>query len=340
MSSIQAATNEQIIVEVIRSRRCPSCYLCGAQGERLYEGLRDRLFDAPGTWNFKRCPSPACGLVWLDPMPSEEDIGKAYTTYYTHQQKLVNKSGSNVGSFLKSGLVAIHDLLLRLTPVHRERKRLAHMYLGAIVPGKLLEIGCGDGSRLARFWALGWEVQGQEVDPKAASQARDRHGVPVHLGPLEEAAFPDAGFDAIIMNHVIEHVYDPVRLLAECNRILRAGGTLLAITPNTESYGHKRFGSSWRGLEPPRHLFLFSQQTLRETATKAGFSEYDVWTTPAHAAVVAQGSLQILAGREQHTGSWYDLSRGILIAAYEIWMTFMYSVDNNSGEECVLRATK
>src|SRR5208283_2932444 len=68
----------------IRSFPCPKCYLCGADGEPLYAGLRDRLFNAPGEWGLKRCPNSECGLVWLDPMPLEEDIGIAYESYFTH----------------------------------------------------------------------------------------------------------------------------------------------------------------------------------------------------------------------------------------------------------------
>src|SRR5690348_6884927 len=69
----------------IRSRSCPNCYLCKASGKLLYEGLTDRLFDAPGSWSLKLCPNPSCGLIWLDPMPIESDIAKAYERYYTHE---------------------------------------------------------------------------------------------------------------------------------------------------------------------------------------------------------------------------------------------------------------
>ena len=62
-----------------------NCILCGSPGESLYEGLDDVLFGAPGTWSFKRCANSRCQLIWLDPQPLEEDIGKAYATYYTHQ---------------------------------------------------------------------------------------------------------------------------------------------------------------------------------------------------------------------------------------------------------------
>jgi 2-polyprenyl-3-methyl-5-hydroxy-6-metoxy-1,4-benzoquinol methylase len=340
MASVQAAINDRPGGDLIRSRPCPVCYLCGTRGEELYQGLRDRLFGAPGTWNFRRCPNIECGLIWLDPVPWEEDIGRAYATYYTHQQKAPSESVLSARRFTKSLIVAVYRFFLRLTLVHREQKQLACMYLSKTSPGRLLEVGCGDGSRLARLRGLGWEVYGQEMDPHAARYARSTHSIRVHLGRLEEAQFPNARFDAVIMNHVIEHVHDPVCLLRECNRLLSAGGTFVAVTPNAESYGHKSFRSSWRGLEPPRHLFLFSQQTLREVAGRAGFRRAYAWTTPAHAHVIVKASLQMRSSAKQHKSWLSEFSRGILLAGYQVWMMLVHLKDKNSGEECVLQATK
>jgi 2-polyprenyl-3-methyl-5-hydroxy-6-metoxy-1,4-benzoquinol methylase len=148
------------------------------------------------------------------------------------------------------------------------------------------------------------------------------------------------GFDAVIMNHVVEHVHDPVRLLKECNRLLRPGGTFVAVTPNAESYGHKAFGSEWRGLEPPRHLFLFSRRTLREVANRAGFKWVDTRTTAAHALVIVKASLQMRSS-PKHDESWLsEFRRGVLLAGYQVWMTLVHLTDKNSGEECILRARK
>src|SRR4051794_10385808 len=68
----------------IRTRRSPDCYLCGTPGEPLYRGLTDRLFASPGEWSHCICPAPGCALIWMDPVPIEEDLGRAYEVYYTH----------------------------------------------------------------------------------------------------------------------------------------------------------------------------------------------------------------------------------------------------------------
>jgi hypothetical protein len=51
-------------------------------------------------------------------------------------------------------------------------------------------------------------------------------------------------------------------------------------TPNIESIGHNYFGINWRGLEPPRHLVLFSPKALWATLVKAGFADIHYVTGP------------------------------------------------------------
>jgi len=68
--------------EGLRVQSAPGCHLCQTPGELLYANLRDRLFGVRGVWNILRCP--LCGLVWLDPRPSAEEIGQLYAEYHTH----------------------------------------------------------------------------------------------------------------------------------------------------------------------------------------------------------------------------------------------------------------
>lgn len=145
-------------------------------------------------------------------------------------------------------------------------------WLEASEGGRLLDVGCGNGSFLDKMRQLGWEVAGVEPDGEAVAIARERLGLEIFKGALDEARFPDESFDAITMNHVIEHVPDPIGLLKECYRIMKLNGRLTIIIPNITSFGHNKFGEHWRGLEVPRHLTLFSPAALQTCAESAGFT--------------------------------------------------------------------
>lgn len=323
---------------IIRARSCSDCYVCGARGKTLYRDLSDRLFGSPGEWNLKTCSNPECRLVWLDPMPLEEDIGKAYEDYFTHSEDKPNGQGKGLKKTIMSNLLQAYNAIRWAMPLYYERK---NDYLGKVTPGRLLEVGCGDGRQLAWMHALGWKVEGQEVDPKAAEYARNTYGLTVHLGALEELAFPDATFDAIIMNHVIEHVYDPIALLMECYRILKANGILVAATPNIESYGHRYFSLHWMALDPPRHLYLFSGSSLHVCAKRAGYRSINIWTTPVQAPNIFLASQDIRTRGTHKIGTKQGpLFRLAQAAGFEFWELFLSLWVSNAGEELVLKAIK
>ena len=267
--------------EGIRAEDARSCLLCGGEGSLLHDGLRDRLFDAPGVWSLMQCPK--CKLVWLNPQPIPEDITKLYAQYFTHYKLKEEKRPLNglrksvTASVLKSNLGYNVDspnrilvsMLSRIGPL-REIAESNVMWLKASENGRLLDIGCGNGSFLTKMRQLGWSVVGVEPDEKAVSIAREKLGLEIFQGSLEEAEFPEGYFDAITMNHVIEHVLDPIGLLKECHRVLRPGGELIVVTPNIRSLGQHIFRENWRGYEVPRHLFLFVPEALRICAERSG----------------------------------------------------------------------
>jgi len=56
--------------------------------------------------------------------------------------------------------------------------------------------------------------------------------------------------------------------------------------------------------------------------------------------MIVKASLQMRSGTKQYTSGLSEISRSILLAGYQVWMTLVHLQDKNSGEECVLRATK
>lgn len=264
-------TNEGICTQEV-----PNCLLCGSEGKVFYKDLRDKLFSAPGTWALMRCSQ--CGLVWLNPRPVIEEVGKLYTTYYTHaienarprlawlRKKLKHLMLCNAFGYdgLSTGWSAKWlGRIVVLLPLLKEMVRIRIMCLDGKQKGRLLDVGCGNGQFLAQMRDLGWEILGVEPDREAARIAKEQLGNHVITGTLEEASLPEKSFDAITLYHVMEHVHDPVALLRECNRVLKPGGKLVVVTPNIGSFGHKVFRRYWVALDTPRHLHLFSLQTLK-----------------------------------------------------------------------------
>jgi 2-polyprenyl-3-methyl-5-hydroxy-6-metoxy-1,4-benzoquinol methylase len=153
-------------------------------------------------------------------------------------------------------------------------------------PGRLLELGCGGGDRLARMLEMGWDAVGVELDPVAAERARSKHQVEVRVGDVEDVGFEPGQFDAVVSNHVIEHLPDPIRTMSAIVPLMRPGGVFVAVTPNVQSLGHRWFGRHWYGLDVPRHLTLFSEKSIRNAATKAGLEVEAAWGTACRAEQV------------------------------------------------------
>jgi len=336
-------TNDGIRVEEVRR-----CYLCQNVGTELYTGLRDRLFGAPGLWGFLRCPG--CGLVWLNPRPLPEHLHKVYANYYTHvQEERMSRFRSLCehtrlavcaavpgysGVALGWGWRQLGKALCLLPPL-REIASLGTMCLNGSRKGKLLDVGCGSGRFLALMRDAGWKVLGVEQDRAAAKLAQERFGVPVIVGTLPEANLPEESFDAVTLSHVIEHVYDPVGLLAECRRVLKPGGRVVVLSPNVESRGRQTFRESWLHLDPPRHLFLFSLMTLGLCAQRAG-SSVDLIRTSARAAAWTWAASRAIGNRGA-------LGHGELLWAPRILGLFFQAREEmdrytrkDAGEELVL----
>lgn len=289
------------------------CPICDNAGEPRYVGLRDHLFGVPGLWNLDSCRNPQCGSLWLNPRPTEEDIGAAYGDYYTHTSDLPDGRGRLVGRIFRSvhGAVqasylarrygySFHDgsggarwgRLIDLHPGWRADADFRVMYLPSLPQGTLLDVGCGDGGFIRSMQAFGWETKGIDTDPGAVRRAKE-NGTNVVLAAPRDLR-DDAQYDAVTLSHVIEHVHDPTSFVKECARLLRPGGSLVIVTPNADSAGHRLFTRHWRGLEPPRHLCIFTISALRDLLVRCELTPTRVASTVrgAHELLIASRRLQ------------------------------------------------
>ncbi len=271
-STVSVETDQsQISVEP-----CPFCPICGAEGARLYDEMSDWLWDVPGEWGLRSC---TCGMAWLDPRPIADDIPKLYARYYTHGASQRTALESIRQEVLKCVLARLGYPVepsanwsarwLSLVPSVARAMALEVFALPASDAGTLLDVGCGSGLFIGQMRSLGWSVSGVDPDPSAVAYGLSQ-GLQVFQGMIADVP-SDARYDVITLNHVIEHVTDPVGLLRQCADRLRPDtGRILITTPNIRSLGHRWFGRYWRGLEIPRHLTLFSIPALATCVARAG----------------------------------------------------------------------
>lgn len=152
-------------------------------------------------------------------------------------------------------------------------------FLKELRPGKILDIGCGLGWILSTL-GEDWDKHGIEISRFASGHAAQFGNI--HNGTLDD--FSGSGFDVIIMNHVIEHLTDPVSALKKIRRLLKPRGIFIIATPDFDSAAARRYGSNFRLLHDPTHISLFSSDSLHRCLRDHGFKitkvEYPFFDTP------------------------------------------------------------
>jgi 2-polyprenyl-3-methyl-5-hydroxy-6-metoxy-1,4-benzoquinol methylase len=191
---------------------------------------------------------------------------------------------------------------------------------------RLLDVGCGNGDFLVEMATAGWRAEGLEPDERAVAQARAR-GLDVRHGGLEAGGYAAGSFDAVTLNHVLEHFHDPVAALRTCRELVRDDGVVWLATPNLASRGHRRYGRAWRGLEPPRHLVLFRPAPLVHALEQAGLRLLR-FARPASARWVYEAS-ELLSARAPNR-----VARRLAVARADLGG----ALDSPSGEELVALA--
>lgn len=174
------------------------------------------------------------------------------------------------------------EKFLALQTDHREsRLRKAAGMILSEPPGRLLDVGCGNGSFAAGFLKAGFAVAGIDMTDEQVATARAR-GVDARVhdlgsGPLP---FPDQSFDGAFAGEVIEHIVDTSTFLADIRRILKPGGYLVLTTPNLASaenrarllFGLYPIWTEFRLEGGQGHVRSYTRKTLERHLRETGFA--------------------------------------------------------------------
>lgn len=224
-----------------------ACVVCGHAHARLQ-------FPKDG---YSMVACQACGALYVGEDPAAIDFDALYgQAYYT--------GGSDAVFADYVGQEAARR-------AHARRKLAVLRHLPPRIPrhGRLLDVGCAAGFFLAEARAH-YEVQGVELSTWSSAYARDRLNLPVFTGTLQDAQLPADHFDVVTLWDVIEHVPEPVPVLAAAARVLKPGGRLVLSTGDWGSAYAQARGADWHLMTPPWHLTMFSRASLQAAAERAG----------------------------------------------------------------------
>jgi SAM-dependent methyltransferase len=228
------------------------CPICGQGGAQEWLRGPDRLHGRHEEYTLVRCE--ACSVVWLSNPPKPSEMHLHYTDAY---DKLISAGGENAPA--RWGF----------------RKEAIAQYKQS---GTLLDLGCSSGSFLAFMRSELWTLYGIEMSSECAKTAEARSGAEIFVGNILDAPFPRESFDVITCFDVLEHLYEPHKVMARVGEWLKPGGIFYVLVPNVDSAEAREFGSYWHGLELPRHLFHYSPASLKFLAESAGLREVSLET--------------------------------------------------------------
>jgi 2-polyprenyl-3-methyl-5-hydroxy-6-metoxy-1,4-benzoquinol methylase len=208
------------------------------------------------------------GWRMAQPRPTADELKAFYAKEYFQAAH-----GTYAADYSETEL-AHRDLIARLMLFAAETAR------GGARGGRFLEVGCGEGWLLAAAQAAGFAVSGLDFSDDGLKRFHPELLPSARFGDAFEnlERLIDAGekFDVVAMEHVLEHVLDPERLLRRLPRLIAPGGVCAITVPNdfsplqlaARAAGHVE-RDFW--LAPPQHLNYFEARSLTALLDRLGF---------------------------------------------------------------------
>lgn len=220
-----------------------------------------------------------CHLIYTNPRPTQIWRERFYDVRYNPYMREVGR-----------------DFIYQTTPERILAYRVLLTFIrNHVGPGlKLLDCGCATGGLVKMATEEGFDADGLECSHGAVAYAKERLGLKLIQGKVENAPIPDNEYDVVTLLHIVEHFPDPIQALREVQRILKPGGLLFIETPNfLKLYILQRYltnliplylrlysrrSSEFRGLLPwfPfDHYYYWTPRSLLAAIQATGFEQYN-----------------------------------------------------------------
>lgn len=247
------------------SDKASVCIICGGSDFQVL-GNNDRYHMGIRTVGCKQC-----GFIFSDPKPEEEDLKHFYESdYRQYYQSTNNPDEQYIKKYFKS-----ERLKYTASIISREVRLLEG--------NRILDIGCSEGILLKELLNLdkGVEVNGIEPSVEFSKYAATASDIRIYHTISDLLEKEKKKYDLIILNHVMEHFYDPSIELMKIRNVLNHNGKIYIDVPNAKEY------SSANDLHIA-HLYHFTQNSLINLLHSNGYKviKIEPHSPPHHPASI------------------------------------------------------
>ncbi|GHA64658.1 class I SAM-dependent methyltransferase [Pontibacter akesuensis] len=228
--------------------RLEQCPVCGKEEFKNFIVVND---NAVSKESFVIVECENCTFKFTNPRPDSESIGQYYESedYISHsntKQGIINRAYHVVRSITTKQKV---ELINRHSPAK----------------GAILDYGCGTGTFLAACKKDGWDIRGIEPNAKAREVASKETGeiIASSLNDIDGEKY-----EVITLWHVLEHIHTLNETVTMLLENLQEDGTLIIAVPNADSHDAKEYRENWAAYDVPRHLYHFTQPTMKRFLKK------------------------------------------------------------------------
>lgn len=259
-------------------KNCPVCHHSGFDQHLM---VKDHFLTGE---EFKLVKCPGCGFIFVNPRPDFAAIGN----YYKSEEYISHDASKT-------------DLISRIYKVARNysirgKYNLVKTYAKS---GSILDYGCGTGEFLAYCRLNGFHTTGVEPNQKARTFAIEKNGIIVSE-KLDDLISENKTFKIITLWHVLEHVHELNETIENLIKLLGPAGTLVIAVPNCTSQDAAHYGSFWAAYDVPRHIYHFTESTIRELFKKHRFSINKIFPQKLDAYYVSMLSEKYMNGKNNY----------------------------------------
>jgi 2-polyprenyl-3-methyl-5-hydroxy-6-metoxy-1,4-benzoquinol methylase len=206
------------------------------------------------------------GFLTIAEKPSLEDLRKYYTAkYYQEAQGAYSlRYTEEEKNWISAKLEQRHAVLRKICPEART----------------MLDVGCGEGFALSFFRRSGWQVKGFDFSSAGLKAQNPSCLDALVTGDvfdlLDSEVESSRKYDVVWLQNVLEHVLEPVDLLASLNCLVADGGVAVITVPNDFSTIQKealKAGHIEREfwVIAPDHISYFDHVSLRQICEATGW---------------------------------------------------------------------